>query len=276
MKLVALVITLGLWFGVTGLSTPTTKRLTIPLSPSISNNTQITNSLIPDVDIVISGDKRKIDQINKSELVASLDLTDVAPGDRVVSLTPENVFVSLPQGVKLVEIAPTRIAVNLEAVLEKDVDVRAETTGQPAAGFEIYGTSTLPPRIRVRGPASVVNMLEYVLAGEIDVTAKAEEFTARQVAVSSPNPKAAVLNTVVDVFVRIGERRIERTFSKPIAGSFGQTASFTVYGPKTLLSKVRADAFKIEMPNVDGDGSPELILPRELENLVEIKKLTVK
>ena len=38
MKLIALVITLGLWLGVTGLSTPTTKRFTVPLIPSISNN----------------------------------------------------------------------------------------------------------------------------------------------------------------------------------------------------------------------------------------------
>ena len=46
LKLTALVITLGLWFGVTGLSKPTTKRLTVPLVPSIQNNTEITNSPI--------------------------------------------------------------------------------------------------------------------------------------------------------------------------------------------------------------------------------------
>src|SRR6478752_7734231 len=141
MKLTALVITFGLWFGVTGLSTPTTKRFTVPLIPSTSNNAGITNTLIQDVDIVISGDKRKIDQINRNELTAMLDLTDVPPGDRVVSLTPDNVFVPLPQGIKLVEIAPTRIAVNLEAFEEKEIEVKTVTTGVPAAGFEIYSTS---------------------------------------------------------------------------------------------------------------------------------------
>ena len=41
LKLTALVITLALWFGVTGLSTPTTKRFTVPLNLSISSDAQI-------------------------------------------------------------------------------------------------------------------------------------------------------------------------------------------------------------------------------------------
>src|SRR3982750_3297453 len=86
MKIIALVITLGLWLGVTGLSTPTTKRFTVPLNPNISNSTEITSSIITEVVIEVSGDKRKIDQINRSDLSATLDLTDVAPGDRIVSL----------------------------------------------------------------------------------------------------------------------------------------------------------------------------------------------
>ena len=99
MKLVALVITVALWLGVTGLSTPTTKRFTVPLNFSISNNTEITNTPIQEVDVVVSGDKRKIDQINRAELAASIDLTDVTPGDKVLSLSPENVAVALPLGI---------------------------------------------------------------------------------------------------------------------------------------------------------------------------------
>ena len=136
MKLIALLITLALWLGVTGLSTPTTKRFTVPLNFSVSNNSDITNEPIQEVDIVISGDKRKIEQINRAELTASIDLSDVLPGDRVLSLTPQIVSVSpLPLGIKLDEIQPGRIAVRLEAVVEKDVEVRGATTGEPANGY---------------------------------------------------------------------------------------------------------------------------------------------
>ena len=277
MKLTALLITFGLWFGVTGLSTPTTKRFTVQLIPNLSNNAQITNTLIQDVDIVVSGDKRKIDQINKSDLSASLDLTDVAPGDRVVSLTPDNVYVPLPQGVKLVEIAPTRIAVNLEAVEEKEIEVKTITTGAPAAGYEIYSTSSLPPKIRVRGPASIIKILDYVQTDPIDVAGRKEAFTANQIAVTSPNPKAAVLNTVVDVAFIIGEKRIERAFSMPVSGLPGKTATFTVFGPRTPLQKIKADEIKVEMMlNLDGEEVPHVTLPPALQDLAEVRKLTVK
>src|SRR5678816_2154323 len=82
LKLLALVITFGLWFIVTGLSTPTTKRLTVPLVLSISSNAQVVNAPLQEVDIEISGDKRKIEQINRSELSATVDLTDTQPGDK--------------------------------------------------------------------------------------------------------------------------------------------------------------------------------------------------
>ena len=196
MKLIALVITLGLWLGVTGLSTPTTKRFTVPLIPNISNSSEITSALIQEVDIVVSGDKRKVDQINRSDLSATLDLTDVAPGDRVVSLTPDNVSVALPQGVKLVEVQPSRIAVKLEAVEEKEIEVRAPVEGEPAAGYEIYNTSILPPKIRVRGPESYLRTLDFIETDKIDISGQQTDFTARQIPVRVSNPKAAVLNTV--------------------------------------------------------------------------------
>lgn len=273
LKLIALVITLGLWLGVTGLSTPTTKRFTVPLNPSISNSAEITNTLIPEVDIVISGDKRKIDQINKSDLAATLDLTDVLPGERVVSLTPDNVYVALPQGIKLIEVQPGRIAVKLEAVEEKEIEVKVNADGTPADGFEVYATSVIPPKIRVRGPASFIKTLDFVETDKIDLTAKRSEFTAKQIPVSVANPKAAVLDTVVDVYFRIGEKRVERLYSLPISGSPGKIATFMIYGPRTLLSKTRAEAFKVELSN---DGMPQIVLPADLQDLVEIKKLTFK
>lgn len=276
LKLLALIITFALWLGVTGLSTPTTKRLTVPLNLNIASNAQIVNAPQQDVEIEISGDKRKIEQMNRSDLVASIDLTDMPTGDRVVSLSPDNVYVPLPQGIKLVEVAPSRIGVNLEAVEEKEIEVKAVTDGSVAAGFEIYSSSVLPPKIRVRGPSSIMKTLEYVETDKIDISGKKEEFTARQIGVNSPDRKAAVLNTVVDVFFRIGERRVERSFTMPVTGLPGKTASFTVYGPKTLLAKARVEQFKVEMYlNDAGEEEPQVVLPAELQDLAEIRKLKV-
>ena len=282
LKLTALVITFALWFGVTGLSTPITKRFTIPLAPSIATNVEIVNSPREEVEIIVSGDKRRVDQISQNDLVATLDLRDVAPGDWVVPLSPETISVTLPQGIKLIEVQPSRIPINLETVEEKDIEVKVILSGNLAHGFEVYGANVLPARIRVRGPASFIKTLEHVETDPVDIQGRERDFTARQVPVGVSNPKASVLNTVVDVIFRIGERRVERSFAVPIsgfpipiAGLEGKTVYFTLYGPRTLVTEARTSDFRIEMPQTEG-GQPQVVLPPGYENGVEIRKLMVR
>lgn len=275
MKLIALVITLGLWMGVTGLSTPTTKRFTVPLNPNVSNSAEITGSMISEVDIVVSGDKRKIDQINRNDLSATLDLTDVSPGDRVVSLSPDNVSVALPQGIRLVEVQPGRIAVKLEAVEEKEVEVQATVEGTPAVGYEIYSTSVIPPKVRVRGPENFLSSLDFVETDKIDVAGQRSDHAARQVAVRVTNPKAAVLNTVVDVYLRIGEKRVERAFKVPVVND-NKDAFFTIFGPKSVLQKTRPEDIKVEMVLGDsGEEEPQVTLPANLRDVSEIRSIKI-
>lgn len=274
LKLVALVITLALWLGVTGLSTPATKRLTVPLQASISNNAEITSQLIQEVDIVISGERARVNQMTRGDLTAVLDLTNEQAGERTVSLTPDNVYVNLPQGIKLVEVAPSRIAVNIEAVLEKDLNVEPQTKGQPAAGFEVYSMTANPARIRVRGPVSLFGTMDYVQTDRIDITGKKDDVTARQVAVLATDKKATVLNTVVDVFVRIGEKRVERAFTLPFPMAGGRMVSWVVYGPPSLLAKTRVDSFNIDWDS--GEEQPRINLPAELQGSAEIRKVTVR
>jgi len=276
LKLLALLIAIGLWVAVSGLSTPTIKRFTVPLVPSVPNNTEVTNQLISDVDIVVTGDKRELERMNRSDLTAVLDLTDVPQGDRVVLLSPENVFVNLPQGMKLTEVQPNRIAVTLEAVEEKDVVVEPQTVGQPAEGYEVYYSTTVPARIRVRAPASVIKGMNSLSTDPVDITGQRDGFTARQIAVKTPLARVAVYNTVVDVVVRIGEKRVERSFTLPAPGLPGKTVSFTVYGPKTAIGKAKADEFKVEIVlNDAGEEVPQVTLPPDLADQSEVRKTKI-
>lgn len=275
LKLVALIITLGLWFGVTGLSTPATKRFTVQLAPNVANNIEVTNNAITEVEIVVSGDERKLKTLTGNNLVAALDLTSTQPGDRVISLTPENVSVDLPLGVKLDEIQPSRIAVRLEAVQELELPVKADIEGKPADGFEIYGETVLPQRVKVRGPASFMKTLDFVLTDKISVDGRTEDFTAKQVPLGVSNPKSTVFNTVVDVAFRIGEKRVLQTYNVTLTGA-GQAKRYavTLFAAKSMLPKIRSTDLKIEIvKNADGEDVPQAILPPEFANLVEIRSV---
>jgi len=275
LKLVALVITLGLWFGVTGLSTPSTKRFTVQLTPNVANNIEITNNAISEVEIVVSGDERKLKTLTGTGLVAALDLTSTQPGDRVISLTPENVSVDLPLGVKLDEIQPSRIAVRLEAVQELELPVKADIEGKPADGFEVYGETVLPQRVKVRGPASFMKTLDFVLTDKISIEGRTEDFTAKQVPLGVSNPKATVFNTVVDVALRIGEKRSVQTYNVTQTTA-GQAKRYIValFAARSVLPKIRAADIKVEIvKNADGDDIPQVVLPPEFASLVEIRSV---
>lgn len=274
MKLVALVITFALWVGVTGLSKPTIQRISgVPLTLTLPNNTDVTNTPIQEVDIIISGDKRKIDQIVKNDLIVSLDLADVQPGDRVIQLTPASVSLSLPSGIKLDEIQPRQFAVKLEPVEVKEIPVNVVTDGAPANGFEVYGQTISPPKVRVRGPANLMRALSSVTTDKIDLTDKNADFAARQISVNVSNPKATLLETLVDVNFRIGEKRIERSYSVPVSGDGKRKINVLLYGGKSLLDGLKPEDITVEMiRDAAGTEKPNVVLPSSLTDSVEIRR----
>ncbi len=271
LKLLALGITLALWLGVTGLSTPTTTRLTgVPLTLRFASNTEVTNSPVQEVDIIISGDKRRIDQINKNDLLISVDLSDVQPGERLVQLLPENVTLDLPTGVKLDEIQPSRIAVKIENVEEVEADVKVELEGELPDGFEYYAEPVaIPSRVRVRGPSSFVKGLTVVSTEKVDVSGRTEDFVARQVAINLANPKSSILDAAVDVSFRIGERRIERLFLLPVGDDPVRKATVVLYGPRTPLTRTEPSEIQVVIDvNAGGEEIPRLVLPQRLQGRV--------
>ena len=277
-KATALFITLGLWLGVTGLRAPITTRLNnVAIKLRVSNDIEITNSPVQEVDLVITGDKRKIDQIKQSDLVVSLDLADAQTGDRIVQITPENVNVELPTGVRLDEVQPNKIAVKLEKVEEREIAVTAETEGNPGENFEIYSVTVVPPKVRIRAPESYIKSLDFVSTEKINVENRREDFTARQVALNVVNPKATLLDATVDVSFKIGEKRVERLFSVPVKTESGtKTATVALYGGRSILEAVKAENLQVEiLKNDAGENSPQIILPVEIQGQVEVRKLKI-
>ena len=272
-KVVALFITVTLWLGVTGLRTPTTARLRgVPLNLRVSNDIEVTNSPVQEVDLVITGDKRRIDQLNQRDLVIALDLIDIPAGERIVQITPDNVSVELPPGVKLEEIQPNKIAVKLEAVEEREITVKAETEGSVAENHEIYSRTVSPTKVRVRGPESYIKSLDFVSTERINLDDRQRDFVVRQVALNIANPKVTLLDTVVDVNFVIGEKRIERLFTVPVKTDAGnRTATVILYGAKNVLESLKPENLQVEaVKNETGEIKPNLILPAEIQPQIEI------
>lgn len=277
-KLVALGISVALWLGVTGLRAPTTIRLkNVTLNARASNDMEITNSPVQEVDVVITGDKRLIDRLNTRDLIVSADLTDVKPGDRIIQLTPETVRLELPNGVKLDEIQPNKIAVKIEKVEEREVDIRPDIEGSLAENLEVYGVTVVPAKVRVRGAESFIKSLDSISTEPINLNNRKESFGASQVGLNVVNPKVTLLDAIVEVNVRIGEKRAERVFTVPIKSavqSESKHASVVLYGARSVIEKIRGDELHIEIQSVGAsDPEPRLVMPTDLQDKIEVRKI---
>jgi YbbR domain-containing protein len=274
-KLIALGISLALWFGVTGLRDSTSRRLKLTLNMRNSNDMEITNTSAQDVEVVVSGDKQKVDKLNERDLVMVVDLTDIKSGDRAVLLTPENVNLELPNGVKLDKIQPDKIAVRLEKVEEREVDVKPDLEGNLAEGFEIYNMYISPAKVRVRGAESVVKSLDTISTEKISLENQKDNFTTRQVGLNVVTPKVTLLDTIVDISFIVGEKRTERMFLVPVKMEREtKNATVVLYGARSLMEKLRAEDLHIELTKSENGGVvPQLIFPSDLQNKVEIRKI---
>lgn len=277
-KLVALLITLALWYGVSGLRAPKTVRLrAVALNLQVSNDVEITNAPVTEVDIVVTGDKRKTEILNSRDFTVLLDLTNIQPGDQMINLTPENVNVQLPSGVKLDEIQPNKIAVKIETVEEREINVKAETEGNVPENFEIYDEIVTPAKVRVRAPSSYIKSLNFVSTEKIDIENRTADFTEKQVALSVSNPKATLLDTAVDVYFRIGEKRIEKSFTAAVkTDEKTKNVKVTLYGAQSLLQNLTSEKLQVSITKNDaGNETAQVNLPDELQGKIQIKETKI-
>ena len=271
-KLLALAITLALWVGVTGLSEVGSDRYKVPLVLRFADNAEATNQPIDQVEIRISGDKRRLQQIRDTDLRVLVDLTSRPVGTHTLALAPDTVSIpGLPNGIRLEDITPKRIVVRLEAIEEKEVSVRIETQGTLSPGMEVYSEAVAPAKVRVRGPASYIRTLTSVPTERVDLAGKDTDFVARQVRIAPlSNENATQLESFVDVSFRIGETRIEKTFVLPMTDS-KKRAQITLFGGRSLFEGVTAKDLSATL--ADGSSEPQVVLPPSLEGRVEIRRV---
>lgn len=278
LKLLALAITMGLWYAVTAARAPATSRQrAVPLEFFLPEGVEIGNDPVDEIDVVLEGSQSKLAEINSRNLVARVDVTQLGMGDRVVRLTDRNVTLDLPSNVRIIDIAPRSVTLKLEPVVERDLEVEARLEGQPPQGFSVRGISVTPPVVRVRGPQSHVRAAERVYTETISVEGHRETLTLPQIAVDIPDRKITPLVASVAVRVEIAEEQVERRFNNVpvLAFAGGQasppTASLTLRGPRSLVEALRPDDLRLVLEaREDGSVVPRLSLPPNLAGRAEL------
>ncbi len=206
LKLLALVLTLGLWYGLKEQRAPATIRLPgIQLVFRLPTDMEISNDPRGEIEATFTGSRQALDRINIRDLIAYVDISDRKPGERVIRLTPASVRLEFPDGVRLTRIEPSSVPVRLEPRVQREVIVAPRFEGKLREGYELRAVHIIPAKIKVRGPASRVNALEHALTESIQLDSLRETATVSQVAVDINDPKINALDATVSVQLEINK-----------------------------------------------------------------------
>jgi YbbR domain-containing protein len=272
LKLLSLAIALVLWLVVTGQNQPVTVNVQLnfirPPALEISNDPPRT------VDVMLTGSRTKLDDLTTLDLVATVDISELRAGERVLRLQ-DKANIPLPQGVKVDGFQPSAIPVRLERIVERQVAVEPKLEGKPVDGYEVYGVRSSKPTVILRGPESRVLAVEKVITEGIFLGGRKESFNAPSVALDVSDPKIDLVDPVVSVDVEIGERRVEKTFSGVATSSTNggrvqpSGVSVTLLGPASMVETLKADEIKVVF-----DGSESHVeLPASMNGKVTLKSM---
>ena len=277
LKLLSLAIAMVLWLVVTGQNEPVTAHVNVQLNFIRPQSLEISNDPPRTVDVMLTGSRNKLDDLTALDLVATVDISDQQPGERVLRLA-DKAQISLPQGVKVDGFQPSAIPIRLEPIVERQVPIEPKLEGKPPDGYQVYGVRPSKGSVLVRGPESRVNSLQKVLTESIWLTGHKESFTASNLDIDVPDTKIDLLDPVVSVQVDIAEVPVDRTFSGVrILNSDGTAPllNITVSGPPSILDKLKAEDLQIGLQAVGISSIMErrLVVAPELEGKVTLKSI---
>ena len=172
-KLLALAIAAAMWFFFSWERRERLSERLYPIPLSVANIppwTLIASPLPALVDVRLRGPFTALRQLDPHKLEVVVDLSNAERGKRTYRLAPEDV--NAPPEVEVISLSPDRIAIALEAAVEKRVPIVPEITGTPAEGARIAEVTVEPRTALVAGPESAVARVAQVRTEPVSVAGR--------------------------------------------------------------------------------------------------------
>jgi hypothetical protein len=258
LKALSLVVALGLAAYTRG-QLDTTQR-TVPVGvvmrlPPDSAHRELMTPMPANVDVTVVGTTRAIDRLIQTGMApVELDLRD---GMAETAVFEKSMF-SLPPDVELKFVDPPAISLEWQEVVIRRLPVQASLAGQPAKGYEVRKTLDVDPKeIEVKGPGSLVEVLQFARLAAFDVTGLTEGVYRRRLAIDDPPPRVRFLGAKsATVTVVVARRQTELKFDHrpvevvgmPHARAIPPLVDVTVTGAPETVASLRAEQI---VPRVD-------------------------
>jgi YbbR domain-containing protein len=258
LKSISLVVALGLVVYTRGQLDETQR--TIPVGvvlrlPPESAHRELMTPIPANVHVTLVGPTRAIDRLIQTGMPpVELDLRD---GQKETVFLEADMF-SLPPDVEVKIIDPGSLSLQWQDVITRTIPVQASRAGQPAKSYEVRGQLEVEPKeVTVKGPASLVEVMQYARAAPFDVTGLTDGTYRRQLAIDDPPSRVRYMGpSSATVTAVIARRQTEATFQRrpievigpPGARTTPRTADVTVIGEPEVVAGLRDEQV---VPRVD-------------------------
>jgi YbbR domain-containing protein len=167
-KVVSLFFALLFWLWVSYQGTATTssidQTLTIPVTSKGLPSNLIVMSKMPMVKVRLQDNS----DLKVKGLSAYVDLSGAVAGEQDYPVAIE----VLSNNIKIVEVQPASVPLIIDVIQEKIINVAVNISGKPQAGFVAGNPIVKPAAVNVRGPSSLLNMLEKATV-DLDISGAA-------------------------------------------------------------------------------------------------------
>jgi YbbR domain-containing protein len=161
LKVTALLLALILWLFVRGEPGPE-RVVTIPLEVQVPSQMEIVNDRLTTIEVTMRGPSLSGSWFNPPLPTCVVNLEKAQEGEHVVQLTPDNVRVPKGSGIEILQLNPTRVELELERTISKEVPIIVPIRGEPPRGFEVLGISQNPTNVIITGARSRIEPITEV------------------------------------------------------------------------------------------------------------------
>lgn len=200
-KLFALILATMLWVTIAS-ETSSEIGIEVPLEyRNIPEYLEITGDTTNSVEVRLRGSSNLIKEISSRDVSTILNLSGQTAGEKILTLTAQNV--QAPFGAEVVRVNPARVRLHLERTISKMVRVVPAVRGKPAKGYAIGPVLVSPNMVEAEGPESRVTNLQSVPTAPVVVDERISD-VQETIGLDVPDPLVRLKRvSTVDVRVQI-------------------------------------------------------------------------
>jgi YbbR domain-containing protein len=216
--------------------------------PPEGSQRELMTQIPASIHVTLRGQGRSIERLVQTGVPpVEIDLRSASTEQVVFD---ESMF-SLPPDISVSMIDPPSIDLEWEDVIARQIPVQASITGQPAEGYVVKGEPEVDPKqMTVRGPASLVEVMQFARLAAFDVSGLSEGVHKRRISIDAPPSRVRYIGPpAASVTVTVARRVVEAKFqNRPVeviglssATLMPRTVDVTVVGPPEIVRALRAE-----------------------------------